>query len=57
MNLLYNGISLIVLDNLKFLFDIYFNQDNVKDVLLILYVFFFKFIVLKSEKVVLKWEG
>lgn len=28
MNPLYNGISLTVLDNLKFSFDTYPNQDN-----------------------------
>lgn len=57
MNPLYNGISLTVLDNLKFSFDTYPNQDNAKDVLLTLHVSFLKFTVSKSEKVVLKWEG
>lgn len=57
MNPLYNGISLTVLDNLKFSFDTYPNQDNAKDVLLTLQVSFLKFTVSKSEKVVLKWEG
>lgn len=62
MNPLYNGISLTILDNLKFSFDTYPNQDNAKDVLLTLItlqvpVSFLKFTVSKSKKVVLKWEG
>lgn len=55
MNPLYNGISLTVLDNLKFSFDTYPNQDNA--IVNFDNVSFLKFTVSKSEKVVLKWEG